>query len=112
MADIRCLPLVSKPATRAVVLPGTKLTKPKAPDCVMVQPTKPPIEAAAEPTYGPRSIPTTGAKTAAKVMNLPRAPIIGKSDTDEKTAYKAAKMHISASFLVPRCSSTPPHGTV
>jgi hypothetical protein len=112
MADVPRLPLVSKPATRAEEHPGIKLTKPKAPDCVMVQPTKPPIDTAAEPTYGPSSIPTTGAKTAAKVMNLPRAPIIGKSDTSEKTAYKAAKMHISASFLVPRCSPTPPPGPV
>ncbi len=84
-----------------------KLTKPKAPDCVIVQPTKPPIEAATEPMYGPNNIPKTGARTAARVMNLPRAPMIGNSDIIEKTAYNAEKMHISASFLVGRCSLTP-----
>jgi hypothetical protein len=73
-----------------------KLTKPKAPDCVIVQPTKPPIAAAAEPMYGPNNIPKIGAKTVARVMNLPRAPMIGNSDTNEKTAYNAEKMHTSA----------------
>jgi hypothetical protein len=46
-----------------------------------------------------------GAKTVARVMNLPRAPIIGNSDTKERTAYTAEKMHVSASFLVARCES-------
>jgi hypothetical protein len=78
----------------------------------MVQPTKPPIVAAAEPMYGPNNIPKTGARTVARVINLPRVPIIGNSDTNEKIAYKAAKMHVSASFLVARCSVTPHLGPV
>ncbi len=99
--------MINKPAVRAEKLPGMKLTKPKAPDCVTVQPTNPPIEVAKTPTYGPKSIPITGAKTAPRVMNLPNAPIIGNSDTNEKMAYKAAKMHINASFLDAKCSLTP-----
>jgi hypothetical protein len=84
-----------------------KLTKLKAPDWFIVQPMKPPIEAVAEPMYGPNIIPKMGAKIAARVMNLPRAPMIGNSDTKEKTAYNAEKMQVSASFLVARCSLTP-----
>ena len=84
-----------------------KLTKLKAPDWFIVQPMKPPIEAVAEPMYGPNIIPKIGAKTAARVMNLPRAPMIGNSDTKEKTAYSAENMQVSASFLVARCSLTP-----
>jgi hypothetical protein len=107
MIDIPRLPLVNKPATKAEATPGKKLRKPKAPDWFIVQPTKPPIDAVAEPIYGPNMIPKRGARTVARVMNLPRAPIIGNSDTNEKTAYNAEKMQVSASFLVARCSLTP-----
>ncbi len=77
------MPLYKKPEHRAVTAPGIKLRKPNAPIC-HVDHINPPIETAAAPMYGPSIIPISGAMTVASVMNFPTAPMMGKSDADER----------------------------
>jgi len=93
------LPLYSKPEPNAVEAAGIKLRKLNVPVCIMDQPINPPMETAAAPMYGPSIIPIKGAMTEASVMNVPTEPITGKSDTNERTAYKAAKLIINAKSL-------------
>ena len=97
------LPLYTKPEPKAETVPGTKLRKLNVPVCVIDQPMNPPIETAAAPTYGPSIIPINGAKADANVMNFPTSPTIGKSDTKERTAYKAAKQIINAKSFALNC---------
>jgi len=66
-------------------------------------PIVPPMIMDAVPIQGPSISPINGAMTVAIVMNFPAAPMTGKNDANERTAYKEAKMHINAKSFVPNC---------
>lgn len=91
------LPVYSRPAHKATVMPETKLGGEKEPT---KNPMIPPKVVDNMPKYGPRIMPIIGAVIAAAVMALPGNPIIGEIGRKPKTTYKAVKQTVKAMSFV------------